>query len=94
MAKFDIEVTVFMEQNRLYRDVSITKKEVVEELGLSGEDRQYWDDYISDYINQFGIEELIEEKGLELSDNYEITETLETQLDLRDVEVKGIGVKS
>ena len=58
MPKFNITVTEHIERAVEYQ-VTVTKKQVVDELSLEGEDAKEWKEHVQDYL-QTKIDELRE----------------------------------
>lgn len=63
MAKFTAYITRTVERSETVI-VSVTKAQVVEELGLEGEDRREWRDHVQDYlendVERFADAEVVE----------------------------------
>ena len=51
MAKFHVTAEITIQRSVVY-EVSATKAEVVERLGLEGEDRKEWRDQIDEYLSE------------------------------------------
>jgi hypothetical protein len=49
MAKFEVMVTEHLQQSVKYI-LTVTKKEVVDGLGLEGDDAKEWKDHVQDYV--------------------------------------------
>lgn len=49
MAKFEVMITEHVQRSVRY-EVSVSKKEVVEALGLEGEDAKDWKERVSEYL--------------------------------------------
>jgi len=51
MAKFEVMVTEHIQRSVAYT-INISKKKVVEALGLEGEDAKDWKEHVQEYVEQ------------------------------------------